>query len=56
MTFNSIGLLFDTTTLQPADGRCFYLQGNTDRPAAVCSTSVGRTAIYRLQNGTWEKQ
>jgi len=55
-TFNSMSFLCDTSTSQPVDGRCFYLQGNSDRPAAVCTTMVGRTAVYRLDGGAWNLQ
>ncbi len=57
MTFNTMSMLVDMATGQPAaGGRCFYIQGNTDRPAAVCSNMVGRTAFYRLSGGVWELQ
>lgn len=55
MTFNTMSMLC-TGSGQPASGRCFYIQGSSDRPMAVCSNMVGRTALYRLYNGVWELQ
>ena len=56
MTFNSRGLLFDTTSGQPTDTRCFYIQGNTKRPMAVCSTMVGQTSVFQLVGSQWKRQ
>jgi Tfp pilus assembly protein FimT len=57
MTFNSLGLLYDESGHQLADGRCFYLQASSgDRPMAVCATMAGKTTMYRLYSGTWEVQ
>ena len=56
MSFNTRGLLIDTVTFAPTDGRCFYLQGNTTQPFAVCSTLTGKTTVYRLSGSTWEVQ
>lgn len=56
MRFNTRGLLIDFTTGAPLNGSCFYLQGNTGRPLAVCSSLAGKTTVYRLNSGTWEVQ
>ena len=56
MSFNTRGLLIDTVTFAPTNGRCFYLQGNTAQPFAVCSTLTGKTTVYRLSGSTWEVQ
>jgi Tfp pilus assembly protein FimT len=56
MTFNSRGLLFDTTSGQPTDTRCFYIQGNTKRPMAVCSTMMGQTSVFQLAGSQWKRQ
>ena len=57
MTFNSMGLLYDESSHQLADGRCFYLQASSgERPMAVCATMAGKITVYRLYSGTWEAQ
>jgi Tfp pilus assembly protein FimT len=57
MTFNSMGLLYDESGHQLADGRCFYLQASSgERPMAVCATMAGKTTVYQLYSGTWEVQ
>jgi len=57
MTFNSMGLLYDESGHQLADGRCFYLQASSgERPMAVCATMAGKTTVYQLYSGTWEAQ
>lgn len=55
-TFNTGGMLCDTSSGALINGACFYLKGNTNRPAAVCTNLVGRTQVYRLANGTWTAQ
>jgi type II secretory pathway pseudopilin PulG len=56
MTFNSRGLLFDTTSGQPTDTRCFYIQGNNKRPMAVCSTMTGQTSVFQWVGSEWKRQ
>lgn len=58
MGFNTRGLLVNLalTPPPPINGSCFYLQGNTDRPLAVCSSLAGKTTVYRLYSGNWEAQ
>lgn len=56
MTFNSRGLLFDTTSGQPANTRCFYIQGNNKRPMAVCSTMMGQTSVFQWVGSEWKRQ
>lgn len=56
MTFNSRGLLFDTTSGQPTDTRCFYIQGNNNRPMAVCSTMMGQTSVFQWVGSEWKRQ
>jgi len=56
MTFNSRGLLFDATSGQPTDTRCFYIQGNTKRPMAVCSTMMGQTSVFQRVGSEWKRQ
>lgn len=55
-TFNTGGMLCDTSSGTLINGACFYLKGNTNRPAAICTNLVGRTQVYRLQNGAWNAQ
>jgi type II secretory pathway pseudopilin PulG len=56
MTFNSRGLLFDSASGQPTDTRCFYIQGNSKRPMAVCSTMMGQTSVFQLVGSEWKRQ
>jgi type II secretory pathway pseudopilin PulG len=56
MTFNSRGLLFDATSGQPTDTRCFYIQGNNNRPMAVCSTMTGQTSVFQWVGSEWKRQ
>ena len=56
MVFNTRGLLINDSTGAPVDGRCFYLQGNTDRPFAVCANLTGKITVYRLFGSVWEIQ
>ena len=56
MVFNTRGLLINDSTNVPVDGRCFYLQGNTDRPLAVCANLAGKVTVYRLFGSVWEVQ
>lgn len=55
MVFNSRGLLVDDSG-DPLDSRCFFLQGSTNNPFAVCSNLPGRTATFRLSGTTWSAQ
>jgi len=56
MTFNSRGLLFDSTSGQPANARCFYIQGNNKRPMAVCSAMMGQTSVFQWVGSEWKRQ
>ena len=56
MVFNTRGLLINDSTGAPVSGRCFYLQGNTDRPFAVCANLTGKVTVYRLFGSVWEIQ
>ncbi len=56
MVFNTRGLLINDSSGAPVDGRCFYLQGNTDRPFAVCANLTGKITVYRRFGSVWEIQ
>lgn len=59
MTFNSRGLLVVNTnapTAATVNTRCFYLQGQSNRIYAVCSTLAGKTTVYRQLGSAWEVQ
>ncbi len=55
MTFNSRGVLIDSSS-NPLDSACFYMQRSGTRPAAVCTSMVGKTTVYQLQNSTWQSR
>ncbi len=59
MTFNSRGLLVVNTnapTAATVNTRCFYVQGQSDRIYAVCSSLAGKTTVYRQLGSAWEVQ
>ena len=56
MVFNTRGLLINDSSGAPVDGHCFYLQGNTDRPFAVCANLTGKITVYRRFGSVWEVQ
>jgi Tfp pilus assembly protein FimT len=56
MTFNSMGMLYDTSAGALKKGGCFYLQASGNRPTAVCSTMAGKTTVFRLFGSNWETQ
>ena len=56
MVFNTRGLLINPSTGVPVNGRCFYLQGNTDGPLAVCANLAGKVTVYRRFGSVWEVQ
>ncbi len=56
MVFNTRGLLINPSTGVPVNGRCFYLQGDTDRPLAVCANLAGKVTVYRRFGSVWEVQ
>ncbi len=53
LTYNTRALLVDDSGVL-LDGGCFYVQGGTLRPIAVCSNLPGKVTQYRWNGGAWE--
>ena len=53
LTYNTRALLVDDSGVM-LDGGCFYLQGSTLRPIAVCSNLPGKVTQYRWNGSAWE--
>jgi len=53
LTFNSRALLVDDSGVL-LDGGCFYLQGSTLQPLAVCANVPGSVRQYKWNGSAWQ--